>query len=45
MKNPYLKPKAEYVDFSVENRLMTDDDLDSGFDTEMGASDLPDGWE
>ena len=45
MKNVYLKPEAEYVDFSVEERLMAGDDLDDGMGGEMGTSSLPDGWE
>lgn len=45
MKNVYLKPKAEYVDFSVEERLMAGDDLDDGMGGEMGTSGMPDGWE
>ena len=45
MKKAYLKPDAEYVNFSFEDRLMTEEDEWGDMGGEMGTSDLPEGWE
>lgn len=44
MKNTYLKPAAEYVNFNVEENIMYD--LEDGLGGGMGVvSGMPDDWE